>query len=157
MHNRKNRVIELMATDGAELIMMTSIKQACLMAVAAISGTAVFNDAVAAGHVNTSPPQQQREINSLLVTLGVTTLDELENAEIVYNGEAIGSIAYIGIEQRTDTLLAVVDPNLASEAGIRLSTVPLRNLRRIDGRQYTLTVPPDQLQVTRNVERWKSS
>ncbi|HNP36417.1 MAG TPA: PRC-barrel domain-containing protein [Woeseiaceae bacterium] len=96
----------------------------------------------------------KQEVLRLQSNFGVEELNDIEDWEIVNNGQELGSIDRLGIDRATGEILAVV--GLEGVVGVNMKEVaiPLKDLTKAGDESLSTMLSKEQLQKKRDIDPW---
>jgi hypothetical protein len=96
----------------------------------------------------------KKEASHLTSNFGVEELNDIEDWEIVNNGEELGSIDRLGVDRSTGEILAIVGLEGVVGANMKEVAVPLKKLQKAGDESLSTNMTKEQLQTKRDIDPW---
>jgi hypothetical protein len=96
----------------------------------------------------------KKEASQMSSNFGVEELNDIEDWEIVNNGEDLGSIDRLGVDRSTGEILAIVGLEGVVGANMKEVAVPLKKLQKAGDESLSTNMTKEQLQTKRDIDPW---
>jgi hypothetical protein len=128
-------------------------------------GTAMAQDTSVTGH-DTDQPESTMNYDAAKVdklksesrqwsgTFGVDELNDIEDWEVVNNGEELGSIDRLGVDRTTGEIVAIVGLEGVLGANMKEVAIPLKSLSKAGDESLSANITKEQLQEKRDIDPW---
>lgn len=94
----------------------------------------------------------QQDASKYADRFGVDALNDIENAEIMHEGEKIGEIDRLAVDSKTGELLAVVGLNGVLGVNMKEVTIPLSDLEPAGEDKLQTSISKEELQKQRDID-----